>query len=270
MVKQYKVKYSLSVGDSDLERMTMLGEIYMPYCIDFLFENGLKEGITIADVGCGPGNVSVWLADQVGVSGKVFSIDNSDEQLSILNRKILETQLQNVLIYKSDIYEIDKIQQRFDIIFCRFLLVHLAQPIVAIQKLQGLLKPGGRLILAELDNSTWYSYPSNNALENDINLLCDVTSNKGTDFCIGPKLYGYLRQEKFHSVHVKIAQPALFGKYRDYLILKFRSWARTYLEFKLISQAELEKMISQLYDLAQDQNNLLAGAKMYLVCGQNG
>ena len=31
--------YALSVGISDLERMTMLGEIYMPYCAEFLIEN---------------------------------------------------------------------------------------------------------------------------------------------------------------------------------------------------------------------------------------
>jgi hypothetical protein len=31
-------EYALSVGMSDLERMTMLGEIYMPYCAEFLIE----------------------------------------------------------------------------------------------------------------------------------------------------------------------------------------------------------------------------------------
>lgn len=37
--------YSLSVGMNDLERMTILGEIYMPDCIDFLMNNGLKKGL---------------------------------------------------------------------------------------------------------------------------------------------------------------------------------------------------------------------------------
>jgi ubiquinone/menaquinone biosynthesis C-methylase UbiE len=75
--------YALSVGISDLERMTMLGEIYMPYCAEFLIENGLKQGLNIADIGCGPGNTSLWLSQQVGMTGKVLAIDNSDAQLNM-------------------------------------------------------------------------------------------------------------------------------------------------------------------------------------------
>ncbi len=81
--------YALSVGISDLERMTMLGEIYMPYCAEFLIENGLKQGLNIADIGCGPGNTSSWLSQQVGMTGKVLAIDNSDGQLNVLRKKIL-------------------------------------------------------------------------------------------------------------------------------------------------------------------------------------
>ena len=44
MTEFHKEKYSLSVGESDLERMTMLGEIYMPCCVDFLF--GAKMFLT--------------------------------------------------------------------------------------------------------------------------------------------------------------------------------------------------------------------------------
>jgi ubiquinone/menaquinone biosynthesis C-methylase UbiE len=84
--------YALSVGISDLERMTMLGETYMPYCAEFLIENGLKQGLNIADISCGPGNTSLWLSQQVGMKGKVLAIDNSDAQLNILRKKILDRQ----------------------------------------------------------------------------------------------------------------------------------------------------------------------------------
>lgn len=81
-------KYALAVGGSDLKRMTLLGEIYMPYCQEFLINNGLAPGMNVADVGCGPGNVTLWLAQQVGTKGKVTGIDNSSEQLAILNERI--------------------------------------------------------------------------------------------------------------------------------------------------------------------------------------
>lgn len=259
--------YSLSVGEDDLERMTILGDIYMPYCRDFLFENGIKKGFKVADIGCGPGSFSLWLAEQVGVTGKILSVDNSDAQLAIVNERILKNDIHNIYTLKADIYELDTIEERFDLVFCRFTLVHLSQPLIAIQKMRLLLKPGGCLIIAELDNATWFSYPASEALQQDIALLCEAGRQKGIDMCIGPKLYGYLHQSDFNAVYVKIAQPVLDGKYRDYLILKCMAWRDTYLQLNLISRSEFQTMIKDLRDLVHNGQYLLAGAKMYLTAG---
>ena len=260
--------YGLSVGMSDLDRMTMLGEIYMPYCAEFLIENGLQQSLNIADIGCGPGNTSLSLSQQVGKTGKVFAIDNSEAQLSILRKKILDNNVSNLTTVNHDIYQIEQINERFDLIFCRFLFVHLVEPLKIIEKLYTLLNPGGYLIIAELDNSTWFSYPHHSALQLDTQLLCEVGNKKGSDFSIGPKLYGYLRQNKFNSIGVKIEQPILIEHYRNYLMLKSNAWDATYLDLKLTSKSASKKRIKELQDLASNQDYLLAGAKMYLVAGK--
>lgn len=263
-----KTNYALSVGMSDLGRMTMLGEIYMPYCEKFLIENGLKDGLNIADIGCGPGNTSLWLSRQVGKPGKILAIDNSDEQLSILENKILDNNIFNIKTLKHDIYQIDQLKEQFDLIFCRFLFVHLRDPLKIIAKLYSLLKPDGQLILAELDNSTWFSYPPHHALQQDTQLLLEVGNKKRSDFSIGPKLYGYLRQSDFHSVNVKIEQPVLEDKYRNYLMIKSMAWDPTYLDLKLTTKLDSENRIRQLQELGGNQDYLLVGAKMYLVSGK--
>lgn len=268
MQKITKDKYALPVGEHDLERMTLLGSIYDPFCYDFLFENGLREGLKIADIGCGPGNATLWLAKAVGDTGEVIGIDNNGEQLAILNKKFLEKSINNISTYKADIYEIEQINESFDIIFCRFLLIHLSNPLLAIQKLYNLLKPGGCLIVAELDNSTWVSYPEHEALRKDTELLCAIGNKKGMDFYIGPKLYRYFRQENFNSINVKIAQPILSGNNRKYLLLKNKAWSTAYSEYKLASQVELKNMFRQLTELVENDSYLIEGAKMYLVCGK--
>lgn len=260
--------YKLSVGLSDLERMTMLGEIYMPYCSEFLMRNGLKQGLNVADIGCGPGNTSLWLSNQVGATGKVLAIDNSDAQLAILEKKILDYTISNIMTLNHDIYQIEQIKERFDLIFYRFLFVHLVEPLKIIEKLHKLLNPGGHLILAELDNATWFSYPLHSALQHDTKLLCAVGNKKGSDFSIGPKLYGYLHQNKFSSIQVEIEQPVLVGKYRNYLMMKSVAWDTTYVDLNLSSKSESENRIKQLQELGNNQDYLLAGAKMYLVAGK--
>jgi ubiquinone/menaquinone biosynthesis C-methylase UbiE len=262
-------KYSLPVGKADLERMTILGDIYMPYCAEFLLQNGLKPGIKVADVGCGPGNTSLWLADQVGEIGKVIGIDNSDAQLFILNNRILEKKIHNISTQKADIYQIDQMNEKFDLIFCRFLFIHLTNPLLAIKKLRMLLKPGGNLIIAELDNATWSSYPESKALKKDTELLCNVGVRKGADFCIGSKLYGYLRKENFNLISIKIAQPILEGNNRNYLMLKSNAWSSTYLEYNLASSSDIKNMNKELYELIHNLDYLIMGAKMFLVCVKN-
>ncbi|OGT38238.1 MAG: hypothetical protein A3F11_04315 [Gammaproteobacteria bacterium RIFCSPHIGHO2_12_FULL_37_14] len=269
MIKHNKENYSLPVGESDLERMTMLGSIYDPFCYDFLFENGLKSGLKIADVGCGPGNATLWLAEQVGVTGKVIGIDRSDEQLAILNRKILEKDVANISSYKADIYEINQIKESFDLVFCRFLFIHLSYPLAAIKKLKSLLKPGGSLIIAELDNSTWFSYPEHEALRKDTELLCATGGKKEMDFCIGLKLYGYLRKENFNFINLKIAQPILFGNNRNYLLLKSKAWAKSYFDYGFASKTDLNIMTTRLKELIHNDEYLIGGAKMYLASGKN-
>ncbi len=128
--------------------------------------------------------------------------------------------------------------------------------------------PGGYLILAELDNSTWFSYPLHLALQQDTKLLCEVGNIKESDFSIGLKLYGYLRKNKFDSIHVKIEQPILVDKYRNYLMIKSSAWDTTYIDLNLTSKSESENRINQLQELGNNQDYLLAGAKMYLVAGQ--
>ena len=211
----------------------------------------------------------MWLAEQVGATGKVIGIDNSDEQLAILNKKISEKNIANISSYKADVYEIDQIKESFDIIFCRFLFIHLSHPLTAIKKLKSLLKPGGSLVIAELDNSTWFSYPEHEALRKDTELLCATGIKKEMDFCIGPKLYSYLRKENFNFVNLKIAQPILFGNNRNYLLLKNKAWAKSYFEYGFASKTDLNIMTTRLKELIHNDEYLIGGAKMYLASGKD-
>jgi len=269
MNKFEKEKYALAVGESDLKRMTLLGDIYMPYCADFLIENGLKPGMKVADIGCGPGNTTLWLAEQVSETGKVLGVDNSAEQLSILNERILKNKIKNIFIRQEDIYEIDQLDEKFDLVFCRFLFIHLTNPVLAIKKLHALLKPGGCLVMAELENSTWDSYPKNNGLKRDTELLCEVGRQKGADFSVGPKLYGYLRKENFTDINVKIVQPILEGDHRNYLLLKSQAWSKAYFEYHLITPDEMKNTIEELHSMVNNPEYLIFGAKMFLTCAKN-
>lgn len=114
-------KYALDVGHSDLHRMTLLGNIYKPHNTRFILNCRLSNGMHVADIGCGPGNMSLWFAEKVGTTGSVMAIDNSDEQLSILSDQLTKHNISNVIPKNLDVYELsNQLGRQFDFVYCRF------------------------------------------------------------------------------------------------------------------------------------------------------
>ncbi|WP_265277670.1 class I SAM-dependent methyltransferase [Nostoc sp. KVJ3] len=66
-------RYTLATGELGAHRLSILNTIHKPYTEFLLQRFGLEPGMVVADIGCGTGNVSNWLAQQVGYSGWVFA-----------------------------------------------------------------------------------------------------------------------------------------------------------------------------------------------------
>ncbi|MDD5774075.1 MAG: methyltransferase domain-containing protein, partial [bacterium] len=54
----------------------------------------VKEGMTVLDIGCGPGFFSIDIARMVGKSGRVIASDLQEEMLQKLRDKIQGTELE--------------------------------------------------------------------------------------------------------------------------------------------------------------------------------
>ena len=47
----------------------------------------------------------------------------------------MSKKLKNISTQQEDIYKIDQLNEKFDLIFCRFLFINLTNPMLAIEKL---------------------------------------------------------------------------------------------------------------------------------------
>ncbi|MDP3706426.1 MAG: methyltransferase domain-containing protein [Legionellaceae bacterium] len=88
--------YALSVGEKFEDRLMRLNVFSNPYSFTFLQRSGLKRGDHVIDVGCGIGELTCWLAEQVGREGKVVAIDISVEQLELARQRAAEKKLSNI------------------------------------------------------------------------------------------------------------------------------------------------------------------------------
>jgi ubiquinone/menaquinone biosynthesis C-methylase UbiE len=113
---------------------------------------GLKPGMSCIDVGAGPGAVMRLMADRVGPQGRVTGLD-IDGKLAAQALAELRAQggAQFDLI-EADVLTLDTAPGApFDLTFCRLFLMHMQDPVAALEKMASWTKPGGVLVAQEFD-----------------------------------------------------------------------------------------------------------------------
>jgi SAM-dependent methyltransferase len=132
------------------ERLALLTQIADPITTRRLADLGVAPRWRCLDVGAGDGSVARWLAARVGPEGRVVATD--------LNPRFLAGHgLPNLEIRRHDILEDELETARYDLVHCRFLLMHLADPLRALDRMAAAVRPGGWLIVEDADSGSFGS-----------------------------------------------------------------------------------------------------------------
>ncbi|MFQ5612661.1 MAG: class I SAM-dependent methyltransferase [Anaerolineae bacterium] len=107
---------------------------------------------TVADVGTGTGFMLAGLAPKVG---RAYGLDNSPEMLAVAQRNL--TAFDNVILRQAEGSALPLDANSIDAAFANMYLHHAPDPALAIREIARMLKPGGRLIITDLDShdQTW-------------------------------------------------------------------------------------------------------------------
>jgi len=107
---------------------------------------GVGPGWTCADVGAGGGDVSVALAEVVGRTGRVYSVD-SDPAARDEVARAAAAHSQVVAITQAG--EDLRLPEQVDLVFCRFLLLHVLDPSVVLGRMAAAARVGGWVVAQE-------------------------------------------------------------------------------------------------------------------------
>jgi len=109
----------------------------------------IREGMTVLDMGCGPGFFAVPAAEMVGESGKVIAADLQQGMLDKLREKIKHLDVRNrILLHKCPENSIG-VAEKVDL-FLAFQVVHeVMDPESFFKEVKSMLKPGGVLYIIE-------------------------------------------------------------------------------------------------------------------------
>lgn len=110
----------------------------------------LKPGMAVLDAGCGPGRLTLPLAQEVGGGGQVVALDIQEGMLKRARQKVHEAKLGNVEFVHGGFGE-DKLgQDRFDRALLVTVLGEVPEHTDALKEVYEALKPGGVLSVTEV------------------------------------------------------------------------------------------------------------------------
>jgi SAM-dependent methyltransferase len=102
----------------------------------------LKPGMTLLDCGCGPGTITLGLAEVV-TPGLVTGIDLDQQSIDSGRANAAQIGVTNVRFEVGDVYKLPFPDNSFDAAFEHYLFLHLRQPLAAMREILRVLKPGG-------------------------------------------------------------------------------------------------------------------------------
>ena len=109
---------------------------------------GLGSGWLCADIGAGGGDVTVALAALVGPNGRVYAVDIDPARRDEVARSAAEAGEAQVVAITQAAEEL-VLPEQVDLAYCRFLLLHVVDPLVVLRRMASITRPGGWLVAQE-------------------------------------------------------------------------------------------------------------------------
>lgn len=253
--------YVLATGRAAAHRLRILHSVYGPGALQLLSKAGIRTGMRVADLGCGVGMVTQALSDLVGPSGTVVGIDFSAAQIEQA-RAQLPSDMTNVSFITASATETGLPRQSFDLVYCRFLLIHLAEPDKALREMFQLLKPEGILVCEDGDLTSAGSEPAS-LLQEFSKLFGDLGPKWGVDYTLGRRLFQMVLAANFSEADITFNQPVFAsGEKKRLLELSVAEAGPSFIAAGLISQGDLDQLLNEMRCLAEDQTVLAIMPRM--------
>lgn len=191
------MRYTFGHTFTAAQRLQQIAEFFNPLAYNFICDNRDKNYNRVVDLGCGPGYTTDMLAKATEAK-EVVGIDISDYFIELARKAYPDYKF-----IKGDVANLN-LNEKYDLLYCRFLLSHLRGIHNLFNNWISLLNPGGIICIDELED-IFTDIP---VFKRYLEVNSALVQSQGAELYIGKKLNDQLNgfQVKYNQSNV-IAVP---------------------------------------------------------------
>lgn len=258
--------YIIRGGDCGAERLHVVARVMRPGTLALLDRAGLTPGLEVLDLGCGSGDVTVEIARLASPTGRVVGIDMDEGVLRHAN-SATDAAGAPVEWRQGRVEDLDQ-EAAFDIVYARFLLSHLADPVDVLRRMCRAVRPRGRVVVEDIDITAHAHWPSSAAFRRYVELYAATGRARGGDPNIGPRLPALMLDAGLEDVEVSISMPvSRVGEGKTVARLTLLNIADAAIAAGLTDREEVDGLLNELIRHENDPRSIQSTAQVFQVVG---
>jgi SAM-dependent methyltransferase len=210
----------------------------------------IGPGTRVLEVGSGLGILAAEVASAAtGVN--VVGVEKSAAQIAAA------VKAPSVTYLRGDAHRLDLPDERFDLVYARYLLEHVADPRQVLREMRRVVRRGGRVAACENDISLLRVDPPCPAFEDTWAAFQRLQENLGGNGCIGRCLYRLFREAGFSRIELSV-QPEvhwhgspMFSDWIRNLVGNIESARERMVGSGVCDEAQLNRAVAELADLSR-------------------
>ncbi|RMI38377.1 class I SAM-dependent methyltransferase [Streptomyces triticirhizae] len=160
-------------------------------------------GSRVLEIGCGVGAQTVHLVRR-SPGARLVAVDRSAESLAAARARVAECAPGALVEWRqADLFDLPFAEGEFDHVFVCFVLEHLSDPVAGLERLRGVLRPGGSLTVIEGDHGSAFFHPDSALARAAIDCQTRLQRAAGGDALLGRRLLPLLDGAGFEGANVR-------------------------------------------------------------------
>lgn len=159
----------------------------------------LRPGMTVLDVGAGPGSITFDLARLVA-PGQVRGVDTAADIVAAASALASQNGHTNLTFAVDDAYALQADDDAFDVVHAHQVLQHLSRPIDALREFRRVCADNGVVAVRDVDYEGVIWYPMIPALDEWLDLYLRMHRGVGGEPAAGRRLKAWTREAGFRDV----------------------------------------------------------------------